>query len=142
MATLFEQCEAFEKLAQDKGILNLISGCKNGIAAEVASGIKKINALITTSKEAAESEAIQKLDDILGRINGTAQELTVESAKRVQASLQTIIGQALFFTSPQNAGMGYDPLTASGGGNSIQAVVNRINSYCQKLAAGLKSIPA
>lgn len=139
---LYAACVKFEKLAQInvQNIQNsLLVSTRNAILAEIDNGIRIINQLVTTDKAAANSEALTVIDEIFGKMLPYAQQMSVDSLKSDLGSLTTLAGQATFFTSKNNAGIGYDPITSKGGYNSVGAVINRIQANVKKLTAVLQS---
>lgn len=129
---LLKSAEAFEKLAA----FDFAAICKNlgtAIQAEVAGGIQAINRLVTTDKEAANSQGIQSLDDIFAKIGDSARGLEPRGASISIRDMKAQIGNGTFYTSSFNAGTGYDPNTRKGGAYSPAAYLNRINAYVRKL---------
>lgn len=138
ISKLYDACCAFEKLAGYNIQPALFNSCKIGILNELSAGIQTLSQLMRSDKDAASSEAFQRVDEIFGRMIPYAQGLTIENAPTNLSSLKELIGQALFYTSSSNAGVGYDPLTSKGGQTSIGAVVGRIFGLVQKLLAGIQ----
>lgn len=136
---LLQQVDLFAKLASadlDKVLINH----KTAINAELTGGIKSINNLFVTDKAAANSNGLQQLDEVFGRLGGKVNQMTVQNAKSSVESMLTDVGGVSFYTSPQNTGTGYEPITHTGGATSPAAYLNRIHTHLKNLNSYIDSV--
>lgn len=139
-SNLLEKADSFEKLATLIDLKTAIANLKPAIQSEIAGGIRACNHLMTSNPKAANSKAIQELDEVFGKLGGLISQLT-ESYLEPFKSIKDIISSAYFYTSPQNTGTGYDALTNLGGAVSPAAYLNRINAHVNSLEKVIKPIP-
>jgi hypothetical protein len=133
---LYLKCAHFEKIAD---LTQTVNKFKTAIQAEVNGGINSINKLVTSNKEAANSAGISKLDQVFGEIGNEAAKLSAEAFEINIKDILSICGKGIFYTLPQNAGMGYDPVTRIGGANSPASYLDRIYNHAKNLQKYVQS---
>lgn len=132
---LLRACDKFEKMATGFDLTKVVNTYKPLLAAEVAAGIRSINRLVTTNKDAAKAQSLQSLDDIFGRVGETVNNLNAVDPRGSDIAVKNMLAVAnsgTFYTSSYNAGIGYDPITRMGGGDSPAAHLNKIIEILKK----------
>lgn len=137
-ASLLQKVDIFYKLATSPEMVKAVNNTKAAIQAEIFSGIKTLNWLVTHNPAAAKSTAIAGLDEIFGKLSEALYKLNVDNTESIIQNMQDILQKAMMFTSSINAGTGYDSLTESGGARSPAAACKRITTHLANLSNYLK----
>lgn len=140
LTALLQACENFEKLAE-WDLSKIVNTYKPQLANEVAAGIRSINHLVTTNKDAAQSEAITSLDEFFGRIGVSVNNMNPADTRGLDICIKDIlsaVGSASFYYSSYNAGVGFDPITRLGGNDSPGAHMNNIYNLAKKVEGYVK----
>lgn len=138
MNKLLLACQKFRKLAAGNDLAAMVSATKNSCLAEIAGGIKAIDTLSAKEFDAAASKGIQALDEAFGKLASFFQTLTADNLESNLRTAQGILSGAAFYTSPYNAGVGFDPTTRIGGPSSPAAYMDRVSASVKKLSDFLK----
>ena len=123
---LLQACESFEKLAE-WDLSKVVKTFKPQLANEVAAGIRSINRLVTTNKDAAKADSLRSLDEVFGKIGEVVDRMDPIDTRGLDIGIRDIkafIGSGTFYTNSYNAGTGFDPITRLGGADSPAAHLN------------------
>lgn len=138
--SLLQACENFSKLAE-WDLSKVVKTYKPQLMNEVAAGIRSINYLVTTNKDAAKATSLRVLDDTFGNIGEIVNRLDFNDTRGLDISLRdmrSIVGTGMFYTSSYNAGTGFDPITRLGGNDSPAAHLNNIWKIIEKMEGYFK----
>lgn len=131
--TLLHQCKTFLKLAQANPKATAILNTKAAIQREISAAINAVNRAINSNPPEVSRNNLTVIDDALGKMIDEANAITPETALTTADTLKGYLAWALFRTSPQQAGMGFDPITRQGGTMSVGAAIDRLNVLVMKL---------
>lgn len=138
---LLQACAAFEKKADSFNLSKVIKTYKPLLQYEYAAGIRSINRLVTTNKNAANARSLEVLDSAFGKIGIIADRLNPEDPRGTDIAIKDMTAaasSAAFYTHPYNAGTGYDPITHMGGNDSPAAHLSKIMEILKKFEVYVK----
>lgn len=132
---LLRACDKFEKMATGFDLTKVINTYKPLLANEVAAGIRSINRLVTTNKDAAKAHSLEILDDVFGKIGVIVNNLNPTDPRGSDLAVKDMLAAAnngTFYTSGYNAGTGFDPTTRLGGNDSPAAHLYKLIEILKK----------
>src|SRR5882762_9566839 len=122
---ILKEARRFEKLSTFD-LEKILQSYKNAINIELTAGSKAVDNLYGTNPKAAGSRGLKALSDTFDKVKVLIDAIESVSAAPSINEMLTLIGQASFYSSPQNAGTGFERVTTVGGPASPAGVLLRI----------------